>query len=95
MSDPLLDPKLRQLFTHDLRVRALVALEREASSASRLAAEFGVEVNKMAYHVRALERAGVIELVETRISGPSVERIYRARRPGWASAVRALNELGG
>lgn len=88
-----LDPQMRQIFTHDLRIRALLVLEKTPSSASELAARFDVEVNKMAYHMRALDDAGVLELVEQRIKGPSVERFYRARKRGWASVVKRLNQL--
>ena len=61
--------------------RDLLKRLRTPSSASQLAAELGLPRQRLNYHLRALERAGLIELVEERQRRGCVERILRTR-PG-------------
>jgi DNA-binding transcriptional ArsR family regulator len=61
--------------------RRLLDLLRTPSSATRLAAELGVPRQRVNYHLRALEVAGFVELVEERPRRGCVERILRTR-PG-------------
>ena len=61
----------------DLRRRILERL-REPASAAELAREFGIPRQKLNYHLRVLERAGLVELVETRQRRGCVERVLRA-----------------
>ncbi|WP_104481307.1 helix-turn-helix domain-containing protein [Actinokineospora auranticolor] len=63
-----------------LRRQLLVKL-REPASASQLAAALGLPRQRVNYHLRALESAGLVELVEERKRRGCVERILRAR-PG-------------
>lgn len=61
--------------------RKLLARLREPASATQLAAALGLPRQRVNYHLRALERAGLVELVEERRRRGCVERILRAR-PG-------------
>ncbi|GAA0431522.1 transcriptional regulator [Acrocarpospora corrugata] len=50
---------------------------REPGSAAQVAAELGLPRQRVAYHFRVLEQAGLIELVEERPRRGCVERIMR------------------
>jgi DNA-binding transcriptional ArsR family regulator len=57
----------------------LLAQLREPSSATRLAAELGLSRQRVNYHLRELERAGLVELVEERQRRGCTERVLAAR----------------
>jgi DNA-binding transcriptional ArsR family regulator len=59
------------------RARLLAALAEPGSAAS-LAARVGLPRQKVNYHLRALEKYGLVELVEERRKGNMTERILRA-----------------
>jgi DNA-binding transcriptional ArsR family regulator len=61
--------------------RQLLARLREPASATQVAAALGVPRQRISYHLRALEDAGLVELVEERPRRGCVERILRTR-PG-------------
>ncbi|MFD4673345.1 helix-turn-helix domain-containing protein [Lentzea sp. NPDC058450] len=61
--------------------RKLLARLREPASATQLAAALDLPRQKVNYHLRALETAGLVELVEERQRRGCVERIVRAK-PG-------------
>jgi DNA-binding transcriptional ArsR family regulator len=61
--------------------RRLLELLREPSSATQLAAELELPRQRVNYHLRELEKAGLVELVEQRQRRGFTERILRAR-PG-------------
>jgi DNA-binding transcriptional ArsR family regulator len=83
--------------------RTLLERLRTPSSATQLAAELALARQRVNYHLRALEDAGLIELVETRQRRGCVERILAARArafvvdpavmagPSPAGASRAAN----
>src|SRR3954468_9098512 len=86
------DPRYVKAMSHPLRVRILALLEERTASPVELAGRLGATLGTTAYHVRTLERIGLIELVrETRVRG-AVEHHYRAKeRPtisdeAWAEA---------
>lgn len=86
------DPRYVKAFSHPLRVRIMGVLERRTASPRQIADVLGVKIGVVAYHVRTLERLGLIELIdETRVRG-AVEHHYRSRgRPrvtdeAWAQA---------
>jgi len=86
------DPRYVKAMSHPLRVRILALLEERTASPVELAGWLGATLGTTAYHVRTLERIGLIELVrETRVRG-AVEHHYRAKpRPtvsddAWAAA---------
>ena len=57
--------------------RQLLARLREPASAVVVAGEFGLARQKVNYHLRALEDAGFLELVETRPRRGCLERVLR------------------
>lgn len=73
-----IDPRLAKALSNDIRARALDLLVEEAISPKAIAAELGLDVRGVAYHVRVLKKLGCIELVETRPRRGAVEHIYRA-----------------
>src|SRR4051794_36956294 len=86
------DPRYVKAMSHPLRVRILALLDERTASPVELAGWLGATLGTTAYHVRTLERIGLIELVrETRVRG-AVEHHYRAKpRPtvsddAWAAA---------
>jgi DNA-binding transcriptional ArsR family regulator len=68
--------RLRQALS-PLRRRLLERL-REPASATQLAPALGLSRQRVNYHLRALEAAGLVELVEQRQRRGCVERILRA-----------------
>jgi DNA-binding transcriptional ArsR family regulator len=74
----LQEPEQIRLALSPLR-RRILDLLREPSSATRLAAVLQVSRQLVNYHLRALERAGLVELVEERPRRGCVERVLRAR----------------
>jgi DNA-binding transcriptional ArsR family regulator len=87
------DPRFVKAMSHPLRVRILAMLGERKASPNQLAGWLGVNLGTVAYHVRSLERAGLIELVdETRVRG-AIEHHYRAAQriqvsdEAWAQAT--------
>ncbi len=74
------EPEHVRLALSPLR-RRLLGLLRTPSSATQLAAELDLPRQRVNYHLRALETAGFVELVEERPRRGFVERIMRTR-PG-------------
>ena len=62
--------------------RELLGRLREPASATQLAAALGLPRQKVNYHLRALEKAGLVELVEERQRRGCIERVLRAK-PGF------------
>jgi DNA-binding transcriptional ArsR family regulator len=58
--------------------RAVLEELREPSSATEIAARLGESRQRVNYHVRALERGGLVELVEERQRRGCTERVVRA-----------------
>ena len=86
------DPRYVKAMSHPLRVRILALLDERTASPVELAGWLGATLGTVAYHVRTLERIGLVELVhETRVRG-AVEHHYRScARPtvtdeAWAAA---------
>lgn len=77
---------------HPLRSRLLRRLTEPASSAS-LALDLGLPRQKVNYHLRVLEEADLVELVEERRVGNCTERLLRARAEAFVIAPGALGDL--
>ncbi|MCI0432492.1 MAG: helix-turn-helix domain-containing protein [Gemmatimonadetes bacterium] len=76
-----------------LRLQILERL-READTAAGVARALGLPRQRVHYHVRELERAGLVETVEERRRGNFVERRIRARAQAWLIAPQALGAVG-
>lgn len=74
-----------------LRRRLLDRL-RTPASATRLAAELELPRQRLNYHLRVLERAGLIELVEERQRRGCTERILRATADAFVVDPTVMNE---
>jgi DNA-binding transcriptional ArsR family regulator len=72
------DPRYVKAMSHPLRVRILALLDERIASPVELSGWLDATLGTVAYHVRTLERMGLIELVrETRVRG-AVEHHYRS-----------------
>ncbi|MBA3823519.1 MAG: helix-turn-helix domain-containing protein [Ktedonobacterales bacterium] len=61
-----------------LRLRLVETLAREPMTVTQLGERVGESPAKVHYHVRELERIGVVHLVETRERGGILEKYYRS-----------------
>jgi len=80
----LLDP-LRRLLLERLA---------EPGSAASLARALGLPRQRLNYHLRALEAAGLVSLVEERRRGNCTERVVRASATSYLISPAALGALG-
>jgi DNA-binding transcriptional ArsR family regulator len=78
---------------HPLRLRILEHL-REPDSAAGVARALSLPRQRVTYHVRALEKAGLVEGVSDRRKGNCVERVVRATARSYVIAPQALGEAG-
>jgi DNA-binding transcriptional ArsR family regulator len=69
---------LARVVAHPLRIEALSILFEHAASPKELAAELGSPVGNVSYHVRELQRIGMIELVDEKKRRGAIEHFYRA-----------------
>jgi hypothetical protein len=77
---PGLDLDKLKALSHPLRFRALHILNARVASPNGISLELGVDVNKIAYHVRVLDKYGCIELVDTKQRRGATEHFYRATK---------------
>lgn len=76
-----------------LRLKVLECL-REPGSSTTVAADLGMPRQRVNYHVRALEDAGLLELVEERRKGNCMERVLRATARHYVVSPEALGAMG-
>ncbi len=85
------DPSLAKALSHPLRTHVLAALEHRTASPSELAAEFGVSLGVVSYHVRRLHALGFLRLVKQVPRRGATEHYYttvagpRISHEAWAS----------
>src|SRR6266545_3557144 len=83
------DPAAAEISLDPVRARLLAELA-EPRSATMLAAHVGLPRQKVNYHLRALERHGLVELVEERRKGNVTERMLRATAASYVISPAAL-----
>jgi DNA-binding transcriptional ArsR family regulator len=83
------DPAAAGVSLDPVRSRLLAELI-EPGSASTLANRLNIPRQKVNYHLRALERHGLVELVEERRKGNMTERVLRATAASYVISPRAL-----
>jgi DNA-binding transcriptional ArsR family regulator len=83
------DPAAAEVSLDPIRVRLLAALA-EPGSATTLAGRVGLPRQKVNYHLRALEKHGLVELVEERRKGNVTERVLRATAASYVISPVAL-----
>lgn len=77
---------------HPMRRQLMDGL-REPGSASGLARRLGLPRQQVNYHLRELEKAGLVELVEERRKGNCTERIVRAAARAYLIDPQLIGEL--
>jgi DNA-binding transcriptional ArsR family regulator len=80
----LLDDTRQQLLQH----------LHEPDSAAGLSRRLGVPRQRLNYHLKELEREGLVELVEERRKGNCVERVVRATARSFIISPEVLGQLG-
>jgi DNA-binding transcriptional ArsR family regulator len=90
--DVIQDPAAAEASLDPMRARLLAELA-EPGSATTLAARVGLTRQKANYHLRALERHGLVELVEERRKGNVTERVLRATAAAYVISPAALASL--
>src|ERR1700737_3358281 len=83
------DPAAAETSLDPVRARLLAELAQPAS-ASTLAATVGLPRQKVNYHLHALERHVLVELVEERRKGNMTERVMRATAASYVISPAAL-----
>jgi DNA-binding transcriptional ArsR family regulator len=78
---------------HPMRMRILDAL-REPGSASTVARQLDLPRQKVNYHLRELEKAGFLELIEERRAGNCIERVVRATASHFLISPEIVGSLG-
>jgi DNA-binding transcriptional ArsR family regulator len=83
------DPAAAEASLDPVRARLLAELS-EPASATMVAARLGLPRQKVNYHLKALERHGLIELVEERRKGNVTERLLQATAASYVISPAAL-----
>ena len=86
------DPAAAEASLDPVRCRLLAELAEPGSAAS-LADKVGLPRQNVNYHLRALERHGLIELVDERRKGNVTERVLRATAASYVISPTALAAL--
>lgn len=86
------NPAAAEVSLEPVRGRLLAELA-EPASATMLAARVGLPRQKVNYHLRALERHRLIELVEERRKGNCTERVLRATARSYVISPVALGSV--
>jgi DNA-binding transcriptional ArsR family regulator len=86
------DPAAAEASLDPIRARLLAELAQPAS-ASTLADRVGLTRQKANYHLRALERHGLVELVEERRKGNCTERVLQATAASYVISPSALADV--
>src|SRR3954452_19856876 len=73
-----IDQRLVRALAHPLRVQILEALTERVASPNALSAELGAGLSHVAYHTRALDRCGCLELIETAQRRGATEHFYKS-----------------
>jgi DNA-binding transcriptional ArsR family regulator len=86
------DPAAAEVSLDPVRARLLAELATPGS-ATMLAAKVGLPRQKVNYHLRALEKHGLVELVEERRKGNVTERVLCATAASYVISPMALSAV--
>ncbi|WP_372994549.1 helix-turn-helix domain-containing protein [Lutispora sp.] len=93
-----------KVFTDPFRMKILFALDEEPLTVKQLADRLGEVPSKVHYHVKELERIGVLEIVDKKEKAGIVEKYYFptaerfrvekvvAKEDGWKDQIENLRE---
>jgi len=87
------DPAAAEVSLDPVRVRLLAELA-ETSTATMLATRLGLPRQNVNYHLKALERHGLVELREERRKGNVTERLLQATALSYVISPMALAAVG-
>jgi DNA-binding transcriptional ArsR family regulator len=87
------DPAAAEASLDPIRTRLLSELAAGPASASTLAERVGLSRQKANYHLRALERHRLVELVEERRKGNCTERVLQATAASYVISPSALSAV--
>lgn len=91
-----IDQRLVHALAHPLRVKILEILSDHVASPNLLAGQLDTRLGDVAYHTRALDRYGCLELVDTVQRRGATEHFYKATPgafvggPHWRKVPRAV-----
>lgn len=91
-----IDQRLVKALAHPLRVQILEILTERVASPNWLSEELDTGLTHVAYHTRALDRAGCLELVSTARRRGATEHFYKAAphafigAPHWRRVPRSV-----
>lgn len=91
-----IDQKLVKALAHPVRIQILEILSEQVASPNMLATQLDTGLSHVAYHTRALERCGCVELVETAQRRGATEHFYKAKpqaflgNQDWRQVPRSL-----
>jgi uncharacterized protein YndB with AHSA1/START domain/DNA-binding transcriptional ArsR family regulator len=77
---------------HPIRLKILELL-RVPASPTTLSKSLGIPRQHLNYHVRELESAGLVEMVEEKRKGSVVERLYQATSRSYIVSPKAMGDL--
>ncbi|MFE3054830.1 ArsR/SmtB family transcription factor [Nocardia sp. NPDC059239] len=86
------EPAAAEASLDPIRSRILAALA-EPGSAAMLAGRLGLPRQKVNYHLKELERHGLVELVEERRKGNVTERVFRATAASYVISPSVLGAV--
>jgi DNA-binding transcriptional ArsR family regulator len=86
------DPAAAEISLDPIRTHLLAELA-EPASATALAARVGLTRQKVNYHLRALERHGLLEVVEVHRRGNATERVLRATASSYVISPAAMGAV--
>lgn len=95
----VIDQRLVKALAHPLRIKILEVLTERVASPIRLSDDLDTGLSHVAYHTRALDKCGCLELVDTAQRRGATEHFYKASPHSfigdriWRRVPRAL--LGG
>lgn len=95
----VIDQRLVRALSHPLRIKILEVLTERVASPTRLSDDLDTGLSHVAYHTRALDKCGCLELVDTAQRRGATEHFYKASPHSfigdriWRRVPRAL--LGG
>ncbi len=74
----VIDQRLVKALAHPLRIKILEILTERVASPNRLSGELDAGLSHVAYHTRALDECGCLELVDTAKRRGATEHFYKA-----------------
>jgi DNA-binding transcriptional ArsR family regulator len=86
------DPAAAEASLDPVRTRILHELS-QPGSATQIALKVGLPRQKVNYHLKALERHGLVELVEERRKGNVTERVLQATAASYLISPQALSSV--